>query len=114
MTYQYFRLNTFHEITDGSVDFEKELVDIFISDTQKTLLKIQENMNNEDFEKVSFFAHRIKSSLQIFDMVEALQCIEVIENKTKKYEINKISENVKILDRICLDVINQIKQIKNK
>ncbi len=51
-----------HQISDGNEDFERELLDIFVEDTQTHLEEAQTALHLDDYTAVSRAAHHVKGA----------------------------------------------------
>jgi len=63
----------------GSEDLVKRFVDLFIKDTPALLSKMNDCLEQGDFESLSTYAHSLKSQLSYFNAVKASETAKKIE-----------------------------------
>lgn len=87
-----FNLDYLKSVTPGSNAFPIQIIELFLTDTPKTILKIKEALEVSDWVEVYSNAHKIKPSISMLgfsgDIIEAL------------LKINEFSKNCTNLDQI--------------
>jgi hypothetical protein len=67
--------------------------------------------DNKDLKQLSFLAHRVKSSLQIFEMHKALELAQIIENKKNIYQVDLLKKALLELNEIIDHTSNQLNEL---
>ena len=107
----YFRIDLFKEVSKGNIDFERKMIASFISESKKTILEMHTAFDNKDLKQLSFLAHRVKSSLQIFEMHKALELAQIIENKKNIYQVDLLKKALLELNEIIDHTSNQLNEL---
>ena len=63
-----YSLNYIKELSSGNNEFVAEMIGIFIAQTPEILSNLQKAYSDREYEKVKFFAHKLKSSASIFEI----------------------------------------------
>jgi hypothetical protein len=66
---------------------------------------------NKDLKQLSFLAHRVKSSLQIFEMQKALELVQIIENKKNIHQADLLKKALLELNEIIDHTSNQLNEL---
>jgi PAS domain S-box-containing protein len=64
---RFISLNQLIELTQGDEAFQKEMMEVFIKQTEDTLKKISENLSEGKLEVIGSMAHKLKTSFGIFE-----------------------------------------------
>lgn len=107
----YFRIDLFKEVSKGNTDFERKMIASFINESKKTILEMHTSFENKDLKQLSFLAHRIKSSLQIFEMHKALELAQIIENKKNIHQVDLLKKALLELNEIIDHTSNQLNEL---
>ncbi len=92
-----------------------ELVDIFLSHTPEMVEKLNEGIKKEDYDQVSFYAHKLKSSIDNFSVNELVEDIRILEHSAKKRSsIEELPVLVSKISSIIEEVISLMKKDFNK
>jgi len=99
------------EMSEDDKEFEKDMIGCFLKNNPIELLKLDEEIKKEDFNKIKFVAHTMKSSVALFGLKSIKAKLEEIEkiSFTSK-DIRKISENYQ---EIVLGLEKNYKDIQN-
>ncbi|SKC54417.1 hypothetical protein [Ohtaekwangia koreensis] len=96
----------FDAYTDGDPEFKKEITDLMIDNLQEMQQVLQIASKQNDLALFQKVCHKIKATL---DMLEDKELLEVVAQL-------KISmadaELVKLLDRLCIDIIASLNESK--
>ena len=80
------------EITDGDVEFLKELIEIFNSEYPQRLAKISQATENKDFKAINETAHSLKGSSANLGLTRVYELSFEIEKMGKEEKIEGIEE----------------------
>jgi HPt (histidine-containing phosphotransfer) domain-containing protein len=75
-----YSLNKLIEMSNGDEQFVQSIVSTFLTNVPLALSNISEGIEKTDFEKIRFYAHQLKSSIDFF-AVESLQ--EIVRSMEK-------------------------------
>lgn len=109
-------LNFLREISDNNDSFFKEFISMFLENTLKSILDMQDAVDSLDWEKLRQASHKVKPSFNYVGLKElnlkAARIEELSKNKSGLEEIksylNFISEKVKIAFKELEEEINSI------
>lgn len=90
--------------------FIKEIVVIFMEESRQSMSKLKEAAIACDLENVQLFAHKLKSSFLMFEMVEAHQLASQLEHYEEE-NYDEIILKINTLENICKP---SFKTLKNK
>jgi signal transduction histidine kinase/CheY-like chemotaxis protein len=79
-----------HQISDGNPDFERELLEIFVEDTQNQLDAAKIAFDNGDIEQLSRFAHHIKGSSANVGLCGIQETATMLEEQANQQQIAQI------------------------
>ncbi len=110
-----YNLNYLLEMED--LEFLNEVLQIFLDSTPGSLSEIRQAITEENWVQVYEKAHKLKSSLGIFQLNKMLALVSQIELDAKeKRNLSRISENLDIAEAHFLDIIpmfeNEIENAK--
>lgn len=72
-------------LSSGNENFEREMLELFVSEVSKDVLELNDAFANSDFNTISNIGHKLKSSIQLIgyeSLLEKLSAIELFKNKT--------------------------------
>jgi HPt (histidine-containing phosphotransfer) domain-containing protein len=88
------------ELTNGDDAFIREMLEIFIRNTPESMRNINASLKKKDFEAISAFAHKLKSSIQIVGDNKLHDLVKQIESEAKtEARFKKLSTLIKNLSR---------------
>lgn len=107
MSYNLSRIKAF---IGQDQEMMKKMVDIFLENTPNMLSKIQKGMEAQDLKSVSFYAHKLKSSIDNFSISTLEQDIRDIEKFAKeKINLDQLPQLVHKLIRELNKTMAEIK-----
>lgn len=109
-----YSLNKLIEISNGDEQFVQSIVSTFLTNAPIALSNIREGIEKTDFEKIRFYAHQLKSSIDFFT-VESIQAIvRSMENDAKGDNPNlvQITEWFDLMDKTLSAVFHDLKESK--
>jgi HPt (histidine-containing phosphotransfer) domain-containing protein len=65
-------------------EFIHYMIDLFLETIPKTIAKLKKASHEEDWKTVYFYAHKLKTSIDLFNLVPLKQLIREVEIKAKK------------------------------
>lgn len=74
-------LSYLKELSMGSTDFEKEIIEIFIPQVDSDMKILLEAMENKNFSVVKDVAHGLKSSFSLFMLTDAVEFLSQLESE---------------------------------
>lgn len=92
-----------------------KMIDIFLENAPVMISKIEEGLEQKDYDQVNFYAHKLKSSIDNFSIIQLTDDIRLIEKYAKeKISLEKLPTLVKKLKLVLESVIKEIKIDFNK
>lgn len=61
-----------------------KMIGIFLENTPLIISKIEEGLEKKDFDQLSFYAHKLKSSIDNFSIIQLTDDIRLIERYSKE------------------------------
>ncbi len=83
---ELINLSNLADLSGGDEEFERDLMNNFILQANKTVTRLNELYREKKFEEMSPGAHKFKSSLTVFGMYPIYDKILQIETMTKNME----------------------------
>jgi HPt (histidine-containing phosphotransfer) domain-containing protein len=86
------------------------IIDIFLNNTPEMLSIINKGLKEKDYNKISFYSHKLKSSIDSFSINELKSEIRLIENISKeKSNLEELPQLINNLNDIMNRVIQKVK-----
>ena len=105
--YNFDQLN---EIAAGNMDFIKSLAAIFIKTSPYDSGEMLEATNTGDWQKVSKYAHKLKSTVDSMNIVSIKSDIRILETDAKsKKNTGSLGQLASKVDRVINEVAEQVK-----
>jgi HPt (histidine-containing phosphotransfer) domain-containing protein len=82
-------LTYLHNMSGGSTDIIKEMISIFISQTEEYIVDMQKLLDEKDYTALGKLAHKAKSSVAIMgmnDLAGDLKSLELLSKDNKEVE----------------------------
>lgn len=96
-------------IGDDDMVMDK-MIGIFLENTPTMLSKIDEGLNQKDYDQVNFYAHKLKSSIDNFNIIQLTKEIRLIEKYAKeKSSLEDLPALVNKLKSVLETVMKEIK-----
>ncbi len=84
-------LNYLYELSNGNIEFEKEMILLFIHQVPKEILNLQRACEEYEYVKIAEIAHKLKSSMDIFNRTDLSENLSIIIEEAKS---NRISDTL--------------------
>ena len=89
-------LTLLNEIADGSNEFMVESIDMFMQQTPELLQLINDNIAQKDWTAAGASAHKLKSTLGFFGMLDTQELIQQVELACKEGGLNPLDITAKL------------------
>ena len=107
-----YSLKQLEELSGGNKDFISEIVNVFISDIPLQLNELEKALREKNFADLSKIAHKLKPSIDLFDVSALKEAIRTIENNAKN-NINSIGLP-KLVEKVVVELNRTLDEIKNR
>jgi CheY-like chemotaxis protein len=104
-TESYYSLAQIEKLSAGNSDFLEKMINVFLEETPLQIKQMKEMMERNDFYKVGRLAHKMKPTIDMFDMLDLKVVIRELESESKNkiIETNSFKEKVNFtIDRLNL------------
>ncbi len=92
-----------------------KMITIFRENTPGMITKIEEGLAEENYEQVNFYAHKLKSSIDNFSIIQLTEDIRLIEKYAKeKTQLDKLPVLIEKLKTILQEIMEEIERDYNK
>ena len=97
-------------MSNGDDRFVQSIVTTFLTNAPIALSHIREGIEKTDFEKIRFYAHQLKSSIDIFAVETIQPIVRSMEQEAKMEEpnIHQITDWFKQMDLTLTSVFNDL------
>lgn len=96
--------------TGNDAEFLHQMVILFIKQTVENLERIDAAIRKNDWPEIHFIVHKMKSAINLFGIKSLQQIIVATEELTHdKSDEKKIVENLKLIDKILKECMEQLK-----
>ncbi|CAM3900747.1 hybrid sensor histidine kinase/response regulator [Flavobacterium branchiophilum] len=85
---EIYTLANIKMMSKNNDSFEKSMVQIFLKESKKAMSEISIALEQEDWEKLRFFAHKIKASVKMLEIKKAIEIVLELE----KYDPAKMPD----------------------
>jgi PAS domain S-box-containing protein len=104
-----YDLTNLHDLCGGDTIYLKQLVELFISQTNTSLLKIKNSLKVKDLKTIYEISHQMKSSIESFNILDLKDVIRIIESEAYKgHYSEELSLLIKKLEVGSKKVIQQL------
>lgn len=94
-----YNLNSLYNLSRGNKDFVIRMIQIFINQTNETIIKIEDALQVDNFEEISRLIHKIKPSIEgvgVFHLLNEVKELEKISKMTTdKVAIENLFNTIK-------------------
>ena len=105
-----YNLSTVKEFVGDDEEQIIGLIMIFMEDVPEMVNKLFDGYEESDFEQVRFYAHKLKSSIDLFKITELQEEIRSLEiNAKEKINMGNIPDQLTNIGDILNNTISQIK-----
>ncbi|HEY2727115.1 MAG TPA: Hpt domain-containing protein [Parafilimonas sp.] len=90
--------------------FVKHMISLFLEHIPHTNVDLEKACAESDWQKVYFYAHKMKASIDLFSLIKLKDLIRKIEQNAKNHvEIDSIPNDVKFVSAYIKNCIAQMK-----
>lgn len=110
MIFKHIDLKNLNEIVENDLTALKHFADLSILTISDSLQKLDSAYSNKEFEKIHFFSHKLKTSinlLNINEIVSEIKFIEIIAKETTDIQLIKPS-----YEKVHFILSESIKELK--
>lgn len=109
---QELDLTYLEEVTGGSEEIIKEMLELFLNDTPQQIALIKENSEKKNWDVVRSEAHKLKPSFLYIGLMDAHKKLEELETNARTGEgLENVSEKIDFIDNRLSEVYDEIKLI---
>lgn len=87
----HFDLARLHQLSDNNQEFEQELLQLYIDDTQDQLQHLQQAIDKQNLQHIERIAHHIKGASASVGAKQIEQIAEMIEQQAKQQQLETIN-----------------------
>lgn len=110
-----YDLNSLYNLSRGNNDFVIKMIEIFIKQTEETLIKVEDAIKSNELTEISKLIHKIKPSVEGMGIISLMDNIKKLEtmdkSETNKQEIIQLFEIIKEGLQLSIDQLKQ-KELK--
>jgi HPt (histidine-containing phosphotransfer) domain-containing protein len=107
-----FNLDELKSISGGDERFMKEMVELFITQTESSLADIEKYRQEQDYPKLFSALHKMKPSVQVLGLTSIFSIIETTEKmKMVEIDVKSIENQLEKLRLLLNSAIEELKQI---
>lgn len=106
-----YSYNTLKGFLDGDLEQIKDLVETFIESTPDIFLEMKSSVDSENWEQLSKDAHKLKSSVKLFELDEIVEEVIFVEKNAVQLNDKELLRNKYklIFDKTNI-IINKLKE----
>ena len=109
MATKLYNLSYLHELSSGDQDFEKSMIDYFISNSPKVLEAVDQLISKEDWAEIREVIHKFIPNLNMVGANELLDDANKVELYTeKKINLDQVSGHWIRVKTGCQTLIRQL------
>jgi HPt (histidine-containing phosphotransfer) domain-containing protein len=110
-----YDLSELRKFSRGDLEFELDMIQTFIDEAEEYSGKMRSLYQKNELSGVAAFAHKFKSTADVFLMKELRALLDEIENKSKSFKLSDDLQNLlNSLDQLSLKLIEMMNQEKVK
>lgn len=100
------------ELSDGSDDFIKEMISVFMTETPLDIESLEKHLKSKDWQALSATAHKMKSSVSIMGINDSIDTLKMIEeNASQETNLDSLPELITKTKKFCIDAIKELAEI---
>ena len=103
-----YNMSKVNLMAKGNEEFIADLIEIYQKQTPILLEKLRRNLEKEDFEKLSHFAHKLKSMIELFQIKELHPIVYCLEHIPEEYNKTQLKEQINLLQNTLDKVAHQL------
>jgi HPt (histidine-containing phosphotransfer) domain-containing protein len=106
-----FNLEKVEEMAQGSEGFIQQMKQVFIQSTNSALIDIRENIDEKNAKKISELAHKIKPSIDLFNIYSLKDTVRELERLGKEDKpIPELTPLVDKMEKTLKSVFEELKK----
>lgn len=108
----YYSLNQIKQLSAGKSDFLEKMIQVFLEETPLQVNQMKELLEENDFYRLGRLAHKMKPTIDMFDMLDLKNIIRELESESKNKDVEVLSFGDKVkftIDRLNL-IINDVRE----
>lgn len=107
---RYTDLTYLREIAKGSNEFIIQMLNIFIEQTPKALIRMEEALKNKDWKTLRLIAHKIKPSITFVGLTKIANDVPLLEEyAAEETHLNEIPALVDKIKSTCTGAVAELK-----
>ncbi|MCB0761050.1 MAG: response regulator [Flavobacteriales bacterium] len=99
-----FSLKKLNKMYNGEIQFVRRTVEIFLSQFQADMARLNEALASENLEGIEQMAHKIKPNIDLFDIAELKEDVRQIELQAHAGKLEGLEFKIKRLDQVMSEV----------
>lgn len=103
-------LSLLYEIADGSSEFMVDSIDMFLQQTPESIQQVEEAIDAKDWPTAGSAAHKMKSTLGFFGMLESQALIQQIELSCKSGNPDEAELSIKF-NQVKANIADNIEKL---
>lgn len=105
-------LSYLNELSNGNIQFEKEMISLFLHQVPKEILTLRRAFDEHEHGRIAEIAHKMKSSLDIFDRSDLSLSLQNIIDESKSGRTSEVMEReLEAIDTELQSFYPQLKHI---
>jgi HPt (histidine-containing phosphotransfer) domain-containing protein len=104
----YYSLEQIKKLSAGNSDFLDKMIQVFLEETPAQIKQMKQLLEDGDFYRVGRLAHKMKPTIDMFDMIHLKELIRELEAESKNEDIDVASIREKV--NFTVDRLNKIIQ----
>lgn len=108
----YYSLNQLKQLSSGKSEFLNKMIQVFLEETPLQVKQMKELLKENDFYKLGRLAHKMKPTIDMFDMLDLKNIIRELESESKNEDVEVLSFGDKVkftTERLTL-IIDDVKK----
>lgn len=105
-----FDLERLHQLSDYNLEFEQELLRLYLDDTQTQLQQLWQVVDCQDFYQIEQLAHHIKGSSASVGANRLEQLAEALEQQAKQAQAQQMKPE--LITQLGLQIVQQFEQVR--
>ncbi|MES2544420.1 MAG: ATP-binding protein [Bacteroidota bacterium] len=104
-------LSILDEMACGDPDFKQEMIDLFVEKIPNETIQLEEAFNRNDNDAVKKLSHKMKSSLDMFQLKDLSYCLTVLEEEANLGEFtSEAFDQLTVLRSGIVEVVKNLKE----
>ncbi len=86
------------------------IIEAFISESKSTVNQLKDSQEHGDFEKIKFFAHKLKSNIKLFEIKSLYVHVKELENHANDLSNAEIQKRINEIDAVLNVIFEKIEK----